>query len=122
MTSDLILSTASKAAARAAVVVQQIKDAIEKDNQLRYIAILSNLIQIQNLMIFRKARVEQGFQKLVQADVFKKDSVDTLKECLDNWATKTTKSKRKKIKEKDFNKDIYMKNEKFTAEVEVLGG
>lgn len=36
LTSNLILSTTSKAATRAAVVVQQIKDAIEKDNQMRY--------------------------------------------------------------------------------------
>lgn len=35
LTPNLILSTANKAAARAAVVVQQIKDAIEEDNKNR---------------------------------------------------------------------------------------
>lgn len=121
LTSNLILSTASKAAARAAVVVEQIKDAIEKDNQMRYVAAVFNFMVNQNFMIFRKARVEQGFQKLVQAEVFRNDSVETLKECLDNWSTKTTKNKRKKIKEKEFNNDAKVKNENFTAEVEVLG-
>lgn len=37
LTSNLILSTANKAAARAAIVVQQIKDSIEKDNQARLV-------------------------------------------------------------------------------------
>lgn len=36
LTPNVILSTVNKAAAHAAVVVQQIKDAIEEDNEKRY--------------------------------------------------------------------------------------
>lgn len=63
----------------------------------------------------------QGFEKLVQVDVVTKKSAETLKECLDNWTTKPTKSKRKKIKDKEINKDVEVKKENCSAEVEILG-
>lgn len=74
-----------------------------------------------NVFFFRKARVEQGFQKLVEADDVFDKSVEDLKQCLDNWSTKTTKTKRKKKKEKETIDDAEIKKDDFTAEIEKLG-
>lgn len=46
-------------------------------------------------------------------------SVEELRQCLDNWSTKTSKNKRKKKKDKEKNLDT--ESEVFTAEVEPMG-
>lgn len=67
--------------------------------------------------------MDHGFHKLVTTDIQTDKSVENLRECLDNWSTKTTKNKRKKKKgkEEDDEESIKEQGDGFKAEIEVLG-
>ncbi|CAH1159455.1 unnamed protein product [Phaedon cochleariae] len=101
---DLIIKTGNKAATRAAIVVQQIKDAIEKDNQKR-----SN-------------KDEQGFHKTILEDI--EIPLEDLSICLDQWSSKGKKNKKKKNKtekNKPQEKIVTSEDNEPRSEVESLG-
>ncbi|CAH2002422.1 unnamed protein product [Acanthoscelides obtectus] len=97
---EIIIQTANKAAARASSVVQQIKDAIEQNNEIR-------------------REQKDGFCRLAN----KRDPVELVEELsvyLDQWSTKKKKNKRKSKEPKDEQIEQEVKEPDITADIKPL--
>lgn len=99
LTPDVILKTSNRAATRSGIVVQQIKEAVEADNQKRYLSYINKIALLFLFLLFRLERQVHGFRKLLEEETLD-DVVGDLSTCLDQWSTIKERRKKKKQKQK----------------------
>ncbi|KAJ8940224.1 hypothetical protein NQ314_010787 [Rhamnusium bicolor] len=107
LTPDVILNTANKAAMRAGIVAQLIKDSVEEDS------------------VKRQEKLELGFHKTIDNEKVV-ESIEELSLCLDQWTSKRKKNKKKKKQTKIFEENtIKMEaprtESNLVAEIESIG-